>query len=44
MLFGTYKSRGDKWFEMNIGIDVDGVLTDYEWYMGFFASKMENGQ
>lgn len=28
---------------MNIGIDVDGVLTDYEWYMDFFTSKMESG-
>lgn len=28
---------------MNIGIDVDGVLTDYEWYMDFFASKLERG-
>lgn len=28
---------------MNIGIDVDGVLTDYEWYMDYFASQMEHG-
>lgn len=26
---------------MNIGIDVDGVLTDYEWYMDYFAAQME---
>ena len=28
---------------MNIGIDVDGVLTDYEWYMDYFATQMEHG-
>ena len=28
---------------MNIGIDVDGVLTDYEWYMDYFAAQMEHG-
>ena len=28
---------------MNIGIDVDGVLTDYEWYMDYFATQMEYG-
>lgn len=28
---------------MNIGIDVDGVLTDYEWYMDYFAAQMEYG-
>lgn len=28
---------------MNIGIDVDGVLTDYEWYMDYFAAQMERG-
>ena len=27
---------------MNIGIDVDGVLTDYEWYMDYFAAQMEH--
>lgn len=27
---------------MNIGIDVDGGLTDYEWYMDFFVSKMDS--
>ena len=28
---------------MNIGIDVDGVLTDYEWYMDYFVAQMEHG-
>ncbi len=35
------KSRGG--YCMNIGIDVDGVLTDYEWYMDYFTAQMERG-
>lgn len=25
---------------MNIGLDVDGVLTDFEWFLDFYAQKM----